>query len=200
MRAVTRIAGRANLPLRYSQGFNPRPVLSLPCPRPVGIATRDDRLVLALDRGVEPDALVRRLNEQAPEGMRFRDAQPLPAGRSSLPPVRVAYELLLPEETAQALKPRLDELATLPSWPVPRAGKPAGHRSKRPTKSRTIDLRPRVANLELRDGRLCFVCVPHEQSWARPGEVLRLLGLDDSALLAQVVRTEMDTDAEGVEK
>ena len=37
---------RAGIKIQYSQGFNPRPRLSLPLPRPVGVASDDELLCL----------------------------------------------------------------------------------------------------------------------------------------------------------
>jgi len=44
----------AGLPLKFSRGFNPRPRISLPVPRTVGIASLDDRLRAELDEPVDP--------------------------------------------------------------------------------------------------------------------------------------------------
>ena len=41
-----RASVRAGINLRYSQGFNPRPKISLPLPRPVGIESDEEILVL----------------------------------------------------------------------------------------------------------------------------------------------------------
>ncbi len=43
-----RACTRAALPVRYSQGFNPHPRMSLPLPRPVGVAADEELLVVKL--------------------------------------------------------------------------------------------------------------------------------------------------------
>ncbi len=109
---MERIANRAKLPLRYSRGFNPRPVLSLPCPRPVGVATLDDRLVFALDEPMDEAELRRRLNRQAPDGLRFLTAHLLQDSKT--PQVRrVEYELPLAPDHVRELGQRLEELKTM---------------------------------------------------------------------------------------
>ena len=76
MRLVERVAVRAKLPLRYSEGFNPRPRISLACPRPVGMATRDDLLAIRMTETLETGPLLEQLNSQSPRSLRFLSAQP----------------------------------------------------------------------------------------------------------------------------
>lgn len=54
---------RADISVQYSQGFNPRPKLSLPLPRPVGVASDDELLCLRLARQTQ-GGLTRDLNGQ----------------------------------------------------------------------------------------------------------------------------------------
>ncbi len=196
MRAVQRTVTRAGLPVHYSQGFNPRPVLSLTCPRPVGVASEDDLLVLSLDEtsdgGVDPESMDLQLNDAAPCGLCFDRPRPLP-GKRAPQPVRVRYELPLSSARAQAVRHRLAEMHCGGDWTVTRGSADKGKgRSKPP---RDIDLRPLVASASVEGERLCFTLVPRQQRWAKPAEVLKLLGLDPRGDLAGVVRREVDYDA-----
>ncbi len=74
MRAIERLLRRAGLPLRYSQGFNPRPALSLVLPRPVGVASEADLLVVTLEEDLAEDAVLRGFNDAAPIGLRATSA------------------------------------------------------------------------------------------------------------------------------
>ncbi len=193
MRAMERIANRAKLPLRYSRGFNPRPVLSLPCPRPVGVATRDDRLVFALDDPMNEAELRGRLNRQAPEGLRFLAAHLLQG--SNTPRVRrVDYELALAPAQGRELRRRLEELKTMTTWPVQRRGKGGRGRKNAPRPTRTIDIKPMVGELGIQMDVLHFACLAQEQKWAKPGEVLALLGLSVPEHMGRLVRTRIDDD------
>ena len=75
--ALELAAARAAVPLRYTQGFNPHPILSLAAPRPVGVSSRDELLVMSLDAPVPPADLLAALAAQVPEGVRFLRAEPL---------------------------------------------------------------------------------------------------------------------------
>ena len=192
MRVIERTASRANLPLRYTQGFNPRPKLSLVCPRPVGITTRDDLLVLSLDSPIEIDDLTARLNDCAPKGMRFARARKL-EGSHSPRPLTARYELTVRSEMVPPLQERIAELLHMQRWDVERVVR---SRRAKTTTAKTIDLRGLVADLNLTGGRLCMTLVPQGDRWARPAEVLQLVALDPRADLARMVRTEVEYEME----
>ena len=189
MRAIERTAKRAGLPLSYSQGFNPRPRLSLVCPRPVGVATRDDLLVVSLEAGqLDRQELERRLNIAAPDGLRFLRSEPLQTSRTPLP--RTArYELALEDAAVRRLQERLDRLTVADRWTVQR--QVFGDR-RGGAQSREIDLRPLVGDVCVSEGRLRATLVRQGDLWARPGEVLILLGLDGRRDLACVIRTQVE--------
>lgn len=196
MRAIERISGRAKLPLRYSQGFNPRPVFSLTSPRPVGVATRDDRLVLALDDTIDRADLLARLNRSSPEGMRFLAARLLEDVKT-LHPVRVSYELALFEGCIEAVTGCVEELQSQPAWLVRRKAKVKPGRKRKPAGNqeiRLVDIRPMLGELEVSGGMLRFVCVSRDGVLARPGEVLQLVGLVGLQHMAELVRTEIEDD------
>lgn len=48
VRVFERGCARARVPVKYTQGFNPHAKLSLPLPRPVGVASDDELLILRL--------------------------------------------------------------------------------------------------------------------------------------------------------
>ena len=189
MRAIERQAVRARLPLRYSQGFNPRPALSLVLPRPVGVASLEDLLAITLDAPLETAELLARLATTSPSGLTPHRALLLAPGVRPL--ARLAdFELPLSPAQADTVGLRVRELAAQSAWPMrrvtgdeslddPRAGKP-------------IDLRPLVRNLVVEDNRLRLTLVPLNQAWARPAEILRMLNLDERADLARMVRTHVD--------
>ncbi|MCY2931361.1 MAG: TIGR03936 family radical SAM-associated protein [Planctomycetota bacterium] len=194
MRAIERTAVRAGLDLHYSQGFNPHAVMSLPCPRPVGVASDGDILVLALNEPcVEtPSSLAAKLTGSAPRGMRFDRAQPLPTARA--PQVRtVHYRLWLSPARAAAAAARIDELSRADVWPVTREEKDTTEHPGRPKSARTIDLKPLVADLAAAPDGLVFVLGAGGGASARPAELLHLVGMDAHEL-SRLQRTAVETD------
>ena len=186
LQAVERAARRAALPLRYSRGFNPRAAVSLIPPRPVGVASADDLLVLALDEPLAESCLLERLNAHAPDGMRFFGARILPGRRA--PECRgVEYRCRLGRDDVAAAGERLATLQGQKEWTIERIT-PAGHRRKAPAR-RVVDLRPLVEELRIDDDMVIMKLIEHGGMWARPGEVLCLLGLDERIYLASTLRS-----------
>ena len=190
MRVMQRTTARARVPVRYSEGFNPHPRLSLACPRPVGVASNDDLLVLVMDEPIDSRKMLAQLNARAPLGLRFTRAEPLSGARPPQP-VRIHYELPLAREKCAMVRDRLTELDGLESWLMQRRA-PAGRAwAKAP---RTIELKALVEQIRLDDGTLHVVLACGEGMWARPDEVLELAGLDCRLDLAWMVRTKVEYD------
>ena len=189
MRLAERLAVRASLPLHYSQGFNPRPAISFASPRPVAVASQGDLLVACLDEPVEAAELLSRLNDHAPAGLRAVRAELLP-GKAAARPKAIRYELALEAARIPAVRQRLAQLAGEPCW-IAQRRHPARNARQGPT-TQPIDLRPLVAEVNLDDSVLRITLVPKGDLWARPGEVLALLGLDERFDLAATVRRPME--------
>jgi len=190
-RLVERAAIRARLPLRYTQGFNPHPILSLICPRPVGVASRDDLAVAALAAPCEPAGLLDRMNRQVPEGMSFLRAEPL-AGKRAPQVLRMRCEMPLAPGRDKPVAARLEAFRGADAWPIERQKR--RRRRGQPVRSRRLDLQRLVAEIDLAPGRLAWTLVPDGEIWARPAEVLEAFGLDGREDLATVTRRRIEYD------
>ncbi len=75
MRLFQRAFQRAGLPLTHTQGYNPRPSVSIAQPLSVGIESRCELLDFTLDTdAVDIESLPQRLNEKLIPGIRVRSA------------------------------------------------------------------------------------------------------------------------------
>lgn len=101
MRLFERACRRAGLPLRFSQGFNPRPMVHLPVPHVVGVGGEDEPLLLELTSAAEPAALAAALNAQLPEAAPVLSAR-LVGARERFRPEWADYRAVLPEDWADA--------------------------------------------------------------------------------------------------
>ena len=194
MREMQRLCTRADIPLRYSQGFNPHPVMSIACPRPVGVASLADVVVMDLDDTpdpLSPQDILTRANATAPQGMTFTRAENL-QGKKTLHPRKIQYQLAIQPEEASRLAARLDELSGLPVWTVARRkADKAGHGR---FTHEDLDIRNMVADLRLEGQLLLWTQMPAGEVWAKPGEVLELLGLDGRVDLARLKRMDVEYD------
>ena len=194
LRAIERAAIRAELPLAYSQGFNPRPVMSLVPPRPVGMVSLDDLLVLTVTESIDAHDLCEALNASAPEGLRFSRPTEL-ASKVQPQPTAAVCELELhhvDDDARRQMSQHLDDLCELSEWLVERTTRPSRRNRRQPPTTRTVDLRPLVADLTLTDDTLVWTQLYDGDKTARPHDVLTLLGLDQRIDLAAVVRRTID--------
>lgn len=83
MRCVQRTFRRAALPLAYSQGFNPHPILSFAQALSVGMETRGDYLEVGFTEPVEPKRVIEALNTHAPAGFTALAARSMEEGEKS---------------------------------------------------------------------------------------------------------------------
>ena len=73
MRALTRALNRADIPVAYSKGFNPRPKISMGPPLPLGYESRCEMADLVLARMLPPVTLHQQLGAALPEGLNLME-------------------------------------------------------------------------------------------------------------------------------
>ncbi len=184
LRLFRRALARAELPVRFSEGFSPHPRLSIPLPRSVGLASDDEAVVVEFERAIEPGDALRRLQREMPEGFRIFEGRPLQTGEN-LHPQRVHYTLELSEPPGEEIAARAGYLLDQSTLPVARPD-PRGGRAK------SVDLRPYLAALRVTGARIDFVLNVTGEGTAKPAEIAGLLGLDGSTLLHRIRRTKVN--------
>lgn len=183
MRMMVRALVRAEAPLAYSRGFNPRPKLALLLPRPVGVAAEGDPVVIHLAGSMEPPALARALNAHLPAGAHVAEVQRLPCG-STPKLLAVCSMVRVADEAAAGLTGRIAQFlaaSEVHAAPMDRSGR-AG---------RMIDLRPLVKRLEFTGGELLFETVFQGGATASPKVLLPALGLSWNELRHEIRRKKV---------
>lgn len=74
MRLFQRAIRRAEIPIAYSQGFNPHMKISWGQALKVGQASNNEYAVLQLEQQIKPHELQKKLNQQLPKGVEILDA------------------------------------------------------------------------------------------------------------------------------
>lgn len=74
MKAFERAIRRSNLPISYSQGFNPHPQMVFGLPLAVGMTSECEYADFELAQEIEPEQFMDRLNESLPESIRITAA------------------------------------------------------------------------------------------------------------------------------
>lgn len=107
MRLFQRAFARANLPLKHTQGFNPRPSVSIALPLSVGMESVCELLDFEVEGDFTPEEIARRLNEALIDGVRVR--QVYEGGRKIRDlallecEVFLEYDAGVPESTVETL-------------------------------------------------------------------------------------------------
>ncbi|MCG3180878.1 MAG: hypothetical protein BIFFINMI_03241 [Phycisphaerae bacterium] len=194
MRLFERAAIRARLPLRWGKGFNPRPRLSLPLPRPLGVASDDEMLVLELmgdddatghHAPLSPAQVRESLSPQMPADVRLVEA----LGVARPPrPASVRYRVELPaDQTPADLDARIAALLASDRCIVQRVQDETGSTQPR-------DIRPHLAGVAIEPGgaALAIDLTLDDRGTARPTEVLEALGLDAAAMGHRITRLRVE--------
>lgn len=83
-RLFQRAFRRAELPLSYSQGFNPHPLLSFAAALAVGWTSECEYLDVILENDMSTAEFISRMNRALPEGVRVTEAMDAAGSKSSL--------------------------------------------------------------------------------------------------------------------
>lgn len=169
MRMFQRALSRARLPVKYSEGFNPIPKLSIPLPRPVGLGSDADLLVVELTEAFDPHVAKDSLARQMPEGIHLQDAWRIDE-RSKPKPLRVTYELALPESEARTIGPHVEAIREAEHRFIQRPGAPG-------KPSRKLDVKAHLLDIAVHDGLLRWIVAGTNEATVRPVDLLRELQL-----------------------
>ncbi len=69
MRTMQRALRRANIPMCYSQGFNPHPILSFAMASPVGMTSHAEYMDIKVEDGADPMQMTHNLIAALPDGI-----------------------------------------------------------------------------------------------------------------------------------
>ena len=179
-RTVTRAIYRAELPVVYSQGFNPQPRLIFAAPLAVGIEGEKEWFELDLAEPLSSHRLQTLLQTQFPVGLELHSMEesdprepPLASRVTS-----ALYRVDLPQ-VPQGLDSQIEDLMNCDALVVSRFGKKG---------AKKMDIKPFIFHLNLdtiketktqRSGTLIMHLATGNRGGARPAEVLQLLRLFD---------------------
>jgi radical SAM-linked protein len=154
-RLLERALRRSALPLRSTQGFNPRLKVAFADALPLGLASCGEWLTVTLDEDLDPALVAERLRATLPENVRLVAAQRGPAPPA---PTRVRYCLEVAEEPGSAAD-ALNQLLQRDQFLVEDA------------RGRTVDARALLARGEARQGHLLVELVAVNDRPPRPAPV-----------------------------
>ncbi|MFQ6016065.1 MAG: TIGR03936 family radical SAM-associated protein [Anaerolineae bacterium] len=177
-RTWKRALRRAQVPLAYSQGFNPRAKIAIASALPVGFTSEGELMDIILERRVAPRHFAQRVAAQLPAGLSIKAVEEIyPSLPSLQSQLRLAeYSVTVEsDEPVSSLNKRLQRLLSADSLPRQR-------RTRRGVKE--YDLRPLIDALWIegkRNGHYLLGMRLRSGDWGtgRPDEVVDALGLGD---------------------
>lgn len=150
MRLFIRALRRSELPLAYSEGYNPHPRLNLALPLPLGVTASNEPGEVSFNENVSPDRFLQSMGKQLPDGLQLISAKELDQGVPSLAALVSAalYRAELKVATScecktEALQDALEKLLAREEILAPRAAK------KKSKAVKYINVRPFVIEAEL---------------------------------------------------
>lgn len=84
MHTFDRAIRRAEMPILYSQGYNPRPMMVFALPLGVGIDTLGDYVDISLSREVDASELIEKVNPHLPKGVKLYNGINIDEPKNSL--------------------------------------------------------------------------------------------------------------------
>ena len=165
-RTVERGLRRAELPLAFTQGFNPHPRISYASALATGTSSEGEFLDVDLTEPVDPADFLARANLQLPQDVRLLEARPAPEGGDSLMAQinAAAYRLTVEGADQAALEAAVAAFLAAGAVVVTREGRSG---------PRPVDIRPQVYDLAFSGpGELRTVVQTGSEGNLKPEEVL----------------------------
>ncbi len=179
LRTFERSIRRAGLPIAFSAGFNPRERLYFASALSTAITGAAEPMVLELNQSLPPEDILETLNCALPPGIRIRECQEIPdiGSKDLLNTYNRAEYILVVDDPGCHPSHKIKEIITdtlqLEEIPILRA---------REGRSKTVDLRPHIFELELIDEReldsrfsVRILVAIGESGSAKPAEVIAFL-------------------------
>ncbi|MBN1796588.1 MAG: DUF2344 domain-containing protein [Sedimentisphaerales bacterium] len=186
LRFFQRACVRADMELYYSRGFNPRPKLSLPLPRNVGVESEDELLCVKVNaNGDEADCedILKKLKSQMTDGVELLSAEILTDNRV-FGKGAVAYRIDINQENEKELDERIRDLLNKDSVKVKR-------QANTKSKGKEVEIRSYLKSLEQKDNKIIIDCIFGPAGTIRVDEILGLLGLKMEQLAGPVKRLKI---------
>jgi radical SAM-linked protein len=190
IRTIERATRRADLPVAYSQGHNPRPKISFASALGIGVTSEAELMVIELGQILPADVVKQRLNEQLPSALEVTEAWVVPGyrGRYKLGDIDTAeYEMLVEGSIPEFVEDSAGQLIASPTYMITRESD---------KDSKEVDLRSLVSRVEVIERGPDHAVIratarTGSQGGARPEEILQALGIDLDRCRVRINRTAL---------
>jgi radical SAM-linked protein len=164
MNIFMRALRRAGIPLKFSEGFHPKPKVSFKDSLPIGLESQCEQITLTVPVGSSTPDIIGCLNANLPPGLRMHDLESAPASLRAKGPPSSTYQVRLQSGNFSEV-----ELANFNA-----KTRFTSERQDRKGKLKKIDLKAMVFSIELIDSKQLQMTLSSEPGKTlRPGDALR---------------------------
>ena len=182
-----RMLRKAGLPLAFSRGFHPQPLVSFSRALPVGVASQKECLSVCLRHALQETDLLSRLNAWSVPGLRFFEIETA-AGRKLPNPARERYLLRLLTSESRRVELRL-------AWSeaVRRERLPLVRRDKK-NRLKEIDLRPRLEKVASSPSEGLYLVFNWQEGYISPLTLLQTITPDIGPQEYELVKQDQPSE------
>lgn len=170
MRILERALRRTNLPIKYSEGYNPRMKIEYGPPLPVGVEGLEEVLIIEIDGWIKPNTILPQLEGKFPEGIEIFKVE---IGNPTAPSLDSSseaseYTFELEENEIADLKNRLEKLLSQTEIIIDK-------KSKKGVKK--VNIRPLLFSASLSGNILSAALQTTNHGTLRPRELCAILSV-----------------------
>ena len=164
VKIFTRAIRRAEIDVKFSEGFHPKPKMSFAEALPIGLESQEESFYIFVSNDVRPESIKRRLNKHLPVGLRILDCKiaPKKSDRSTLS--AATYKVI---QKGGVFDEKELECFT-------KSPEAIFYRTDRKGKKRKLDLKEMVLNIEMiKPDSLLMTLKTEPGKTVRPFEVIK---------------------------
>ncbi len=191
MRTMQRALRRAEIPLAYSQGFNPHPLMGFASPLALGCTGEQEIMEIKIEQDMDDAVVLERLNEQLPVGLQILDCRTIEEqGPSAMAKVQAAlYRIRFPE--GEEWVGIIDDFVRQEQIFLTKLGKVRGRKQQV-----KVDIKPWIYDLQFEDERtVLLLCACGSEQNLKPElfvhEIYKQIGKEKLKYSEEMSRLEL---------
>ena len=167
LNVIHRTLRKAGTNLKYSQGYNRKPIISASFPIPYPYYSEDEYIDVTFK--TEPAQLIKKLNDKAPGGMDFKNYCEIPLKAPSLfsQITGFKYKVIPAKEINANTRSKIEKFFESDKWIIERK------------KGKTIDVRKFTSNITIQDNSLIIEILVKNQKKIKLRELLKIIDISE---------------------
>ena len=172
---------REKIPLKFSEGYHPKPKISFEDPLPIGLESLSELLYITVPENIKPESLINNLNKHLPEGLKIFDCKAFTTSKKSSEIKKTLYRVLLKNNNFN--KKELDKFINSQSFFFTTKNKKG--------KPKKIDLKETIINIVLKSQSELEITISLEPGKSvRPNKIISsIFSLSENEIMqAQIIK------------